>query len=58
MIGSVTRKSECITAVMVLVAANAGLASAAESAMEAKVNFDVYVERSQRGLRNIRSLLT
>src|SRR3982751_527898 len=40
MIGSVTRKSECITAVMVLVpAASAGSASAPDSAMTGKANF-------------------
>jgi hypothetical protein len=53
------RRSECITAVMVLVpAAKAGVANIAESAIAGTVNFDANVERSQRELWNIRSLLT
>ena len=57
MIGSITRKSECITAVMVLgPAPKAGIAKIAESAIAGKVNANV--ERSQRELWNIRSLLT
>src|SRR5436305_5594834 len=49
MIGSVTLKSECITAVMVLgPAAKAGIANIAESA-----SVDANVERSRRDLRNI-----
>src|SRR3954453_587062 len=52
MIGSVTRKSECITAVMVLVpAAKAGIARTADSAIAGKVG--AKGERSQRGSRNI-----
>jgi hypothetical protein len=52
MIGSVTLKSECITAVMVLgPAAKAGIANIAESAIAGKV--DAKVERSRHGSRNI-----
>jgi hypothetical protein len=51
MIGSVTRKSECITAVMVLVpAAKAGVAKIAESAIAGKANFATLVERCQSEL--------
>src|SRR3954449_4524556 len=52
MIGSVTRRSECITAVMVFgPAAEAGIANIAESATAGTV--DANVERSRRELRNI-----
>jgi hypothetical protein len=55
MIGSRKRKSECITAVMVLPAAHVGIgnASAAASAIA-----DAIVERFQREMWDIRSLLT
>ncbi len=55
MIGSRKRRSECITAVMVLPAANVGIgnASAAASAMA-----DATAERFQREMWDIRSLLT
>ena len=51
MIGSITRKSECITAVMVLPAANACDVSAAESATTD--NADASVVRFQREKCNI-----
>ena len=56
--GSMTRRSECITAVMVLAAAGAGDASAAANARADRATFDAIVERFQREMWNIRSLLT
>jgi hypothetical protein len=48
-----TRRSECITAVMVLASANDGAANAKETASAGRVSFDAIVERCQRELWNI-----
>ena len=49
------RRSECMTAVMVLASAGtAGSASAAESASADHVTFDAIAERFQREMWNIR----
>src|ERR1700730_4974651 len=57
--GSITRRSECITAVMVLASTRADNASAAESAKAESVSADSVtfagiVERAQREMWNIR----
>src|SRR5881392_999535 len=55
MIGSVTRTSECITAVIVLASASDGKANAAPSA-SARARREAIVGRLQRGIWNILTL--
>src|SRR5258708_5385952 len=52
------RRSECITAVMVLASAGGDTARAAESARAGRVTYEAIVGRLQRKMRNIRSLPT